>query len=268
MVIVVKVGGSILGEGVDPSTVEDISRVMKRESLVLVHGGGREVTTIGERMGKEQKFIVSPGGVRSRFTDKETSSIYTMVMSGKINKEIVAALQKVGLGAVGFSGVDGRILAAKRKKKLIVMDGRGRRRIVDGGYTGKIHTVNTELITLLLDNGYLPVISPVALSEDFEFLNVDGDRAAAFVAGNIGATKVLFLTDVTGILEGEKLIRALNLNRAKKIMKKVGFGMEKKVMACVEALEMGVRETIVASGLVRHPISAAISGKSGTVIRH
>lgn len=264
--MVVKVGGSILGEGIDSSTLEDIQRVVERDKLIIVHGGGKEVTGIAQKMGKDQKFIVSPSGVRSRYTDRETASIYTMVMSGKINKEIVASLQKIGLNAIGLSGVDAGILQGYRKKKLIVAGENNRKRIIDGGYTGKIHDVNTEPITLLLERGYLPIISPVALSEEYEFLNVDGDRAAAYVAGGVKADNALFLTDVPGILNDNDLIRDLSLRDAKELLPKMGFGMEKKLMASIEALELGVNKSIISSGLVTNPISSALSGNSGTVI--
>ena len=127
-----------------------------------------------------------------------------MVMSGRINKTIVKMLQKNGINAVGLSGVDGKIIQADRKKKLIIMNEKGRKQAIDGGYTGKITQVNESLIETLLEQRYVPVISPVAISEDSEFLNVDGDRAAANIAGKIGMiarmhlpdNKIIFLTNV------------------------------------------------------------------------
>ena len=122
MTVVIKVGGSILGEGVSPSILSDIKNIVSNNKVIIVHGGGKEVTKMSERLGKPQEFIVSPKGIRSRYTDKETSLIYTMVMTGKINKEIVVALQKEGINAVGISGVDGSVLQAQRKKRLVNMD--------------------------------------------------------------------------------------------------------------------------------------------------
>ncbi len=217
-------------------------------------------------MGKEQKFIVSPGGIKSRFTDKETAEIFTMVMSGKINKMIVSLLQKNGINAVGLSGVDGRIIQAERKKKLIVVNEKGRKMIIDGGYTGKIQDVNSGLVKIILDNGYVPVISPIAISEESDFLNVDGDRAAAYVAGKMGSDKILFLTNVDGLLMDEKLVTKLSLAEAKAIIPKIGFGMEKKILAATEAIEMGVKQAIVASGQRENPISSAIANEKCTVI--
>jgi len=263
--ITIKIGGSVV-DGLHPSIIADLKKVSEKEKVILVHGGGKEVTKISEALGKEQKFIVSPGGIKSRFTDKETVEIFTMVMSGKINKMIVRMLQKNGINAVGLSGVDGRIIQAERKKKLIVINEKGRKMSIDGGYTGKIKDVNTSLIKSILDQGYVPVISPIAISEEFDFLNVDGDRAAAYVAGKMQSDKILFLTNVDGLLMDEKLVKKLSLAEAKEILPKIGFGMEKKILAATESLEMGVKQAIIANGQRENPISTAISHDNCTVI--
>ena len=253
-------------DGLHPSIISDLKIVSEQEKVILVHGGGKEVTKISEALGKKQKFIVSPGGIKSRFTDKETVEIFTMVMSGKINKMIVGMLQKNDINAVGLSGIDGRIIQAERKKKLIVINEKGRKMAIDGGYTGKIKDVNSRLIKSILDQGYVPVISPIAISEEFDFLNVDGDRAAAYVAGKMQSDKILFLTDVDGLLMDDKLVKILSLAEAKKILPKIGFGMEKKILAATESLEMGVKEALIASGQRENPISAAIAHDNCTVI--
>jgi [amino group carrier protein]-L-2-aminoadipate 6-kinase len=224
------------------------------------------VTSTAIKLGKEQKFIVSPGGVRSRYTDKETVDIYTMVMSGKINKVIVGMLLRQGIRAVGVAGIDGGILKAERKKKLLIINEKGRKMMIDGGYTGKINAVDPSLVHNLVSNGYVPVVSPIALSEEYDFLNVDGDRAAAYVAGGVKADKVIFITNVNGLMLNEKLVTSMTLDQAKAALPKIGFGMEKKVLACTEALEMGVKEAIIASGQVDNPISSAIAHSNCTVI--
>jgi acetylglutamate/LysW-gamma-L-alpha-aminoadipate kinase len=263
--IVVKIGGSVV-DGLHPSTLADIKAIAEKEKLVFVHGGGKEVTATATKLGKEQKFIVSPGGVRSRYTDKETSEIYTMVMSGKINKAIVGMLLRQGIKAVGIAGIDGGILKAERKKKLVIVNEKGRKMVIDGGYTGKINAVDPALVNKLVESGYVPVISPIALSEDYDFLNVDGDRAAAYVAGGVKADRVMFITNVNGLMLNEKLVTAMTLEQAKDALPKIGFGMEKKVLACTEAIEMGVKEAIIASGQVDNPISAAMAHSNCTVI--
>ena len=227
--ITIKIGGSVI-DNLHPTTISDIKKVVEREGVILVHGGGNEVTKVSKQLGKEPKFIVSPSGIKSRYTDQETVEIFTMVMSGKINKTIVRLLQKNGINAIGLSGVDAKVLQAERKKKLLIINEKGRKQAIDGGYTGKITEVNAKFVKSLLEQGYTPVISPIAISEEYDFLNVDGDRAAAYVAGKVQSDKVLFITNVDGLLMDDKLVTDLSLAEAKEIRSKVGFGMEKKIL--------------------------------------
>ena len=145
---------------------------------------------------------------------------------------------------------------------------KGRKQAIDGGYTGKITQINASLITTILDQGYTPVISPIAISEENDFLNVDGDRAAANIAGHVKSDKVLFLTNVDGLLMDEKLVDTLTLAKAKEILPQIGFGMEKKILAATEALEMGVKEALIANGQRENPISSAIQHHTCTVIKN
>ena len=266
MVTVVKIGGSLHSKGISKNLFEDIKNFSKTESLIVVHGGGNTVTDIAEKLGKKQEFIVSPSGVKSRYTDKETASIFMMVMCGKINKEIVVSLQSLGVNAVGLGGVDGNRLNAIRKKTLLIIDERKRKRAIEGGFTGKIQNVNTELLNDLIKSGYLPVISPVALSDESEVLNVNGDRAASNIASHLKANRVIFLTDVDGILLNDKLVTNLTLAQSKEILPELGFGMEQKLISCIESLDNGVNEGIIASGLVDNPISSAVAHSDCTVI--
>jgi len=265
--ITIKIGGSVV-DNLHPTTISDIKKVAEQEGIILVHGGGKEVTKVTEQLGKEPKFVTSPSGIKSRYTDKETAEIFTMVMSGRINKTIVRMLQKNGINAIGLSGVDAKVIQAERKKKLLIVNEKGRKQAIDGGYTGKIRKINSELIKSLLDQGLTPVISPIAISEESEFLNVDGDRAAAYVAGRVGTDKVLFITNVDGLLMDDKLVAKLTLAEAKEIRPKIGPGMEKKILASTEALDMGVKEALIANGQKENPISSAISHDNCTVIEH
>lgn len=265
--ITIKIGGSVV-DNLHPSTILDIKKVAESEGVIIVHGGGKEVTKVCEQLGKEPKFVTSPSGIKSRYTDKETAEIFTMVMAGRINKTIVQMLQKNGINAVGLSGVDGKIIQAERKKKLLIVNEKGRKQAIDGGYTGKITQINSNLIRALLDQGITPVISPIAISEEADFLNVDGDRAAAYVAGKVGTDKVLFITNVDGLLMDDKLVTKLTLAEAKEIRPKIGPGMEKKILASTEALDMGVKEALIANGQKENPISSAISHDNCTVIRN
>jgi acetylglutamate/LysW-gamma-L-alpha-aminoadipate kinase len=266
MLVTVKVGGSTLQSGVSSDLVHDLGEGLTKDKTVLVHGGGKEVTDIATALNKPQKFIVSPGGFRSRYTDKGTAEIYTMVMSGKINKQLVLTLQSHGIPAVGLSGLDGLLLQAERKKNLIAVDREGRKRVIDGGYTGKICKVNVNLLTLLMSNGYLPVVAPVAVSEEFEPLNIDGDRAASYIAGSLRADRLVLLTDVEGVTLDGKLVPQMSMSQAKDELRHAGPGMITKIYAALEALEMGIGEVVVCSGLGKHPISSALVHESGTVI--
>jgi len=265
--ITIKIGGSVV-DNLHPSTILDIKKFVESEGVVLVHGGGKEVTKVCEQLGKEIKFVTSPSGIKSRYTDKETIEIFTMVMAGRINKTIVQMLQKNGINAIGLSGVDAKVIQAERKKKLMIINEKGRKQAIDGGYTGKIKEINSSLIKNLLEQGLTPVISPIAIGEESEFLNVDGDRAAAYVAGKIGSDKVLFITNVDGLFMDDKLVTKLTLAEAKEIRPKIGPGMEKKILASAEALDMGVKEALIANGQKENPISSALAHDNCTVIQH
>ena len=265
--ITIKIGGSVV-DNLHPSTISDIKKVAETEGIIIVHGGGKEVTKVCEQLGKEAKFVTSPSGIKSRYTDKETVEIFTMVMSGRINKTIVQMLQKNGINAVGLSGVDAKVIQAERKKTLLIINEKGRKQAIDGGYTGKITKVNSDFIKSLLNQGLTPVISPIAISEESDFLNVDGDRAAAYVAGSTGSYKVLFITNIDGLLMDDKLVTKLTLAEAKEIRPKIGPGMEKKILAATEALDMGVKEALIANGQRENPISSAIAHDNCTVIQH
>lgn len=264
--ITIKIGGSIV-DGLHPTFVSDITS-LRKDGIVIVHGGGKEVTRVCSQMGIQPRFVTSPSGIRSRYTDADTMSIFEMVMAGRINQNIVRMLQKNGIPAVGLAGADARIIEAKRKKRLLIVNEKGRKQAIDGGYTGKITSVNGMFLKRLIHDGIIPVISPVAIGEEFESLNVDGDRAAANVAGTIKSNNVIFVTDVDGLLMDGKLVPRLTLEEARNIRSKVGPGMEKKILASTEALDMGVKRSIIACGQRRNPLSRAILQEDCTVIDH
>jgi acetylglutamate/LysW-gamma-L-alpha-aminoadipate kinase len=189
-----------------------------------------------------------------------------MVMAGKINKQIVLALEGQGIQAVGLSGLDASILQAERKTRLIAVDERGRKKVIDGGYTGKITHVKTELLNLLLEKGYVPIVTPIALSQDSEPLNVDGDRTAAIIAGALKADKLILLTDVEGLmLKGERVPK-ITATEVKEVLSKIGGGMSTKVHAGLEALNQGVKEVLITSGTAKQPITSVLNHQVGTVI--
>lgn len=266
MKIVVKVGGSLMKDGVPDSLVSNVASLFSSDQIALVHGGGDVVTDFATRLGKEQRFVVSPQGIRSRYTDRETVEIYQMVMSGLLGKRLVLALERAGVKAVSISGVDGALMQGKRKSRLLIMDDRGRKVAIEGGYTGKVESVDPALAELLLSQGYLPVVSPVALSRENEPLNVDGDRAAASLAVGLRADAVVFATNVEGLTLGGSLIQRISSAEALAKLPTIGFGMQKKVMAAVEAVGGGVKEAIICSGTRDSPISKALAHDSCTVV--
>ncbi|MCX8204796.1 MAG: [LysW]-aminoadipate/[LysW]-glutamate kinase [Candidatus Nezhaarchaeota archaeon] len=258
--LVVKVGGDLVkDEAAMQRILRDIKEVASEQRVVLVHGGGDVVTEVAAKLGKEQVFVTSPEGFKSRYTDRETAEIYSMVMSGLINKRLVTCLQRLGLKAVGLSGLDAGLLRAERKKKLIIIDERGRKRAIEGGYTGRIVAVNTSILEELLKLDFLPVVAPVALGDEYEILNVDGDRAAAHIAGALRAELVL-LTDVEGVVVDGRVVREVKGEEVEGLLKKLGPGMITKVYAASEALSLGSPRVVIASGLKERPVSTALAG--------
>ena len=266
MVIVVKVGDKVIGDAFSETALTDFGALTHRAPTVLVHGGGNTVTGIAEKLGVHQRFVTSPEGFRSRYTDAETIQIYTMVMAGKVNKQIVMQLLRRKIPAVGLSGIDGYLIQAERKRKLIIKDERGRRRAIDGGFTGMITRTDGTLLRTLITGGYVPVVAPIALGPESEPLNIDGDRTAAHVAAALQATVLLLITDVGGVSLQTGVARQLNADEAKKNLPNLGPGMITKVYAALEALSKGVGKVVVASGKGSSPYTAAINGETGTLI--
>lgn len=261
---VVKVGGKVIDRNMH-GIIESVSREARVNRLVLIHGGGNIVTEYCKKVGIEPKFVVSPDGVRSRYTDKSELEVYVMVMAGKINKEIVSSLVARGVKAIGISGADGPTLIAERKKRIVIVDERGRKRVIDGGYTGRIVSVNTPLVDSLLSSGYTVVMAPIAIDSEGNMLNVDADQVAFKVAASLKADKLIILTDVPGVLVDGEVVGKIRLSEIEGVLPKVGAGMNRKLIEAANALMSGAREVIISSGLSEDPIKEALSGR-GTVL--
>jgi acetylglutamate/LysW-gamma-L-alpha-aminoadipate kinase len=266
-IIVVKLGGT---EGVNFSSIcaDAVSLQQQGRQLVFVHGGSAEANALGEALGAPPRIITSPSGYTSRYTDRKTLEIFLMAVNGKVNSLLTEQLQGLGLNALGLSGLDGRLLQAERKEAIQSIEN-GKRKIIHDDYTGKISAVNSALLHLLLDAGYLPVIAPVAVSPRGEALNVDADRAAAMVAGALQAETLVLLTAVPGLMakfpEESSLITHLSAAQLEGALDAAQGRMKKKVLGAQEALAAGVGQVIIADGRIAAPISSALSGK-GTVI--
>jgi len=267
-IIVVKLGGT---EGVDFSAIcADAAELLAQgQQLVLVHGGSAEANSLGEALGAPPKFITSPSGYTSRYTNRETLEVFLMAVNGKVNSLLTEQLHGLGINAFGLSGMDGRLMVATRKDAIQSVEN-GKRKIIRDDYTGKIEQVNVALLGMLLGAGYLPVIAPVAVSEKGEALNVDADRAAAMVASALKAETLILLTAVPGLMEKfpdeSTLIKQLSQARLQSALEMAQGRMKKKVLGAEEALQGGVGKVIIADGRVERPISNAL-GNNGTVIQ-
>ena len=212
-------------------------------------------------------MITSPSGYTSRYTNRDTLEIFLMAVNGKINSFLTENLQMLGVNAFGLSGLDGRLLQAKRKEAIQSVEN-GRRFVIRDDYTGKIISVNSKILTDLLDSGYVPVIAPIAASMKGEALNVDGDRAAAMIAAALKAETLILLTAVPGLLaefpDEDTLIPKISKKQIKEAFDAAQGRMKKKVLGAEEALNGGVGRVIIADGRFDHPILNALDGK-GTV---
>jgi [amino group carrier protein]-L-2-aminoadipate 6-kinase len=266
-IIVVKLGGT---EGIDFSAIcQDAADLLKQgNQLVFVHGGSAEANELGELLGTPPKMITSPSAYTSRYTDRKTLEIFLMAVNGKVNSLLTEQLQMLGINAFGMCGLDGKLMQATRKDSIQSIEN-GKRKIIRDDYTGKIERINSELLMMLLNTGYLPVIAPVAVSEKGEALNIDADRAAARVASALKAEILILLTAVPGLMKNfpdeSTLIRQLSAGQLTAASEGAQGRMKKKVLGAEEALRGGVRRVIIADGRIKNPITNALSG-NGTLI--
>ncbi|MFN8446442.1 MAG: [LysW]-aminoadipate kinase [Caldilineaceae bacterium] len=265
--IVIKVGG---GKDLNiDALVADIAALHKAgREVLLVHGGAETTNEVATALGHPPEFVTSESGYVSRRTDRRTLEIFEMVYCGQLNKMWVEKFQSAGVNAVGLSGLDGRIFEGKRKDTLRVRID-GKRMVLRDDWTGTVEKINTGLLRLLLDNGYLPVLTPPASSDIGEAINVDGDRAAAMVAAAFNAEALVILSNVPGLLRNfpdeSSLITEIPKNKANDFMQFAEGRMKKKVMGAVEAIGEGVQKVIFADGRIEQPVTKALAG-GGTQI--
>ncbi|NTV63805.1 MAG: [LysW]-aminoadipate kinase [Oscillochloris sp.] len=265
--LVIKVGGSA-GNNYDALCDDLAARRATGEPVVLVHGGSEETNKLGEALGHPPRFVMSPSGYTSRYTDRRTLEFFMMAAGGLVNKGLVERLQSRGVNGVGLSGLDGRVLAGKRKATIRIVED-GRQKMLRDDWTGTIESVNTGLLRTLLDAGYLPVVAPLACSEQGEALNVDGDRAAAAIAAALGADTLLLLSNVPGLLRAfpdeSSLITRIPRNDIDSYLDFAEGRMKKKVLGAQEALAQGVGRVILGDARQANCVTHAIEGQ-GTVI--
>ena len=242
--VVVKYGGNaMVNESLKLQVMEDIVLLhLIGVRVVLVHGGGPEISDMMTRLGKKPEFI---DGLR--VTDRETVDIVQMVLSGKVNKSLVNLLENRGGKAVGLSGIDGRLIEAEMKDERL-------------GYVGEITDINIGPVTDLLEKGYIPVISSVGCDRHGNVYNINGDTAAARIAGALEAERLIMMTDIAGILRDKNdlstLIPEISVEEAGELYGEgvISGGMIPKVECCIEAIRMGVKHVIIMDGRVPHSI--------------
>lgn len=243
-IVVVKYGGNaMIDEQLKMQVMEDVALLwLIGVKIVLVHGGGPEISEMMEKLGKKTVFI---DGLR--VTDKETVDIAQMVLAGKVNKTLVNLLESKGGKAMGISGMDGRLIEATVKDERL-------------GYVGKITKVNIAPVMDLLEKNYIPVISTIGCDREGNSYNINGDTAAAYIAGALGAERLIMMTDIAGILrdrdDPSSLIHYVSIEEAEELKKEgiVSGGMIPKVECCVEAIREGVKNVVIMDGRVPHSI--------------
>ncbi|MBR6783860.1 MAG: acetylglutamate kinase [Clostridia bacterium] len=243
-VVVVKYGGNaMVNEELKRQVMEDIVLLwLIGVKVVLVHGGGPEISELMNRLGKKAEFV---DGLR--VTDRETVDIVQMVLAGKVNKSLVTLLETMGGKAMGISGMDGRLIEATMKDERL-------------GFVGEITNVNIAPVADLLEKGYIPVVSTVGCDAEGNIYNINGDTAAAYLAGAIGAERLIMMTDITGILrdrnDPSSLIPSVTVAYAAKLKEEgiVSGGMIPKVDCCIEAISKGVQNVVIMDGRVPHSI--------------
>lgn len=265
--ILIKIGG---GKKINLDYIcEDIRILIDQgEKVILVHGASVIRDEIAKKMGNLTKTITSPTGVSSVYTDKIAIDIFLMAYPGLVNKTIVAKLQSYGVNAVGMSGIDGKLWKGKRKTAIYSQEGTKTKLITDN-MTGKVTKINVNLINLLLNNKYLPVICPPALSEENEIINTDNDWACAVMAGTLKIEKMISLFEASGLLkkfgDESSLIKSVDKNKLDEYLIYTQGRMKKKLLGAKEAFRLGLKSMYWSDGRIRNPIINALKGQ-GTII--
>lgn len=265
--LIVKVGG---GKNINWDYVsEDIATLFDREKIVLVHGASAIRNETAVKLGAPTRYLTSPSGQKSVYTDKKSLEILTMVYAGLVNKKVVSTLQKLNINAIGLSGADGRLWEGGKKENLISIE-KGKQKLIKNTYTGRVNRVNTKLINLLLENGYLPVITQPAISSDGELINTDNDRNISVMAKALEVKKLVVLFEAPGFLKNssdeESIMKKISKQKLPTLMRNAKGTMKKKVLGAIEAFENGVEVIYWSDGRVKNPIKKALAGK-GTIIQ-
>lgn len=264
--VVVKCGGA-------PSLQRDevignvAALVRQGRRVVLVHGGGPEADRLLRELGRTPRHVVTPSGASSRHTDEHALDALMMAFSGRIRPGLVAQLDRLGVPAVGLTGMDGGLVEARQKPALKILE-QGRTRLLRGDLSGRVTSVRPALLELLCESGYVPVVSPPVRGDGDSPLNVDADRLAATLAGALDAEALVLLTDAPGVLRDPDDPATLvpTATGHEELMPHARGRMKLKVVAAGEALARGVRTVAIADGRRVNPVQAALAGE-GTMLR-
>lgn len=266
--IVVKYGGHAMGDpALARAFAEDVTLLtLAGVNVVVVHGGGPQIASMLDRLGIESEF---KGGLR--VTDRPTVEVVEMVLAGSINKEIVRTINDAGGRAVGLCGKDGRMVLAEPVRRTVKDPDSAIERVVDLGFVGEPVEVRRDVIDLLARSETIPVIAPVANGRDGETYNINADVFAGAIAGALDATRLLFLTDVPGVLDPNgEIVKELTVSDARRMIADgtISGGMIPKVETCIAALEKGVEGVVILSGKVPHAVILELftEGGAGTLI--
>lgn len=263
--IVIKLGGSA---GIDTNRfLESLARL--DGPYVLVHGANTELDALMRSTGVEPRLVTSSTGQVSRYTDAETMDLFLMAYCGKVNKRIVETLQRLGVNAVGLSGLDGGLARGRRKPRIRIVED-NKAKVLDGDFAGSIENIDTRLLLLLIENGYVPVVTPPALSRDGQAINVDGDKLAMEIAVALAAETLLIFSNTPGLLSDpgnpSSTVRSIDVDNPDAGLELAQGRMKKKVLAAVDAVRRGVGEVVLADANAPDAINAARNG-AGTRIR-
>jgi acetylglutamate/LysW-gamma-L-alpha-aminoadipate kinase len=236
--------------------------------VVVIHGAGTRRDEIAQQLGIPTRTITSPSGVSSVYTDDRAIDVFLMAYCGLVNKRLVSIFQQQGMNAVGLSGIDGKLWQAKRKNAVYSVE-HGKTKLITDNLTGRVETINDTLVTMLLTNGYLPVLCPPAISFENKIVNTDSDWAVAMIAASLSATRVVSLFEAPGLLRNlqdeSSTIHRISADRLTEMMTVAQGRMKKKVLGAQKALENGVKTVYWGDGRIKQPITKALEG-NGTVI--
>ncbi|MCC6917589.1 MAG: acetylglutamate kinase [Alphaproteobacteria bacterium] len=268
--IVVKYGGHAMGEdGVSEHFAQSLV-LMKQTGIdpVVVHGGGPQIGAMLDRLAIKSEFI---DGLR--VTDRHAIDVVEMVLSGSINKALVSAINSAGGRAVGLSGKDGNLIVAKKLNRVKRDSSGNVERLIDLGFVGEPDSINPEVLETIMNSDLIPVVAPIGVGKNGETYNINADTVAGAVAGALNADRLLFLTDVPGVMDREgRVIPSLTISEAQSLIRDgtISGGMIPKVQTCIDALKAGVEAVVILDGRIPHVLLIELFTEhgAGTLLRH